>query len=56
MRQLSFKRHRFPADIIRHSVWLHALGLADDYRVEDGFVHARYLWRGWPWGGEEGDS
>ena len=22
MRQLSFKRHRFPADIMRHSVWL----------------------------------
>ena len=24
MRQLSFKRHRFPADIICHSVWLYA--------------------------------
>ncbi len=24
MRQLSFKRHRFPADIIRHSAWLYA--------------------------------
>ncbi len=24
MRQLSFKRHRLPADIIRHSVWLYA--------------------------------
>ncbi len=24
MRQLSFKRHRFPADIIRHSVCLYA--------------------------------
>jgi transposase-like protein len=24
MRQLSFKRHRFPADIIRHSIWLYA--------------------------------
>ncbi len=24
MRQLSFERHRFPADIIRHSVWLYA--------------------------------
>ena len=24
MRQLSVKRHRFPADIIRHSVWLYA--------------------------------
>ncbi len=24
MCQLSFKRHRFPADIIRHSVWLYA--------------------------------
>ncbi len=23
MRQLSFKRHRFPADIIRHSIWLY---------------------------------
>jgi putative transposase len=24
MRQLSFKRHCFPADIIRHSIWLYA--------------------------------
>ena len=24
MRQLSFKRHRFPPEIIRHSVWLYA--------------------------------
>ncbi len=24
MRQLSFRRHRFPADIIRHSIWLYA--------------------------------
>ena len=24
MRQLSFKRHRFRADIIRHSIWLYA--------------------------------
>ncbi len=24
MRQLPFERHRFPADIIRHSVWLYA--------------------------------
>ncbi len=24
MRQLSFKRHHFPADIIRQSVWLYA--------------------------------
>jgi putative transposase len=24
MRQLSFKRHRFPADVIRHSIWLYA--------------------------------
>ncbi len=24
MRQLSFKRRRFPADIIRHSIWLYA--------------------------------
>jgi hypothetical protein len=24
MRQLSFKRHRFPADIIRHWIWLYA--------------------------------
>ncbi len=24
MRQLSFERHRFPADIIRHSIWLYA--------------------------------
>ena len=24
MRQLSFKRRRFPADIIRHSIWRYA--------------------------------
>jgi putative transposase len=24
MCQLSFKRHRFPADFIRHSIWLYA--------------------------------
>jgi len=24
MRQLSFKRHRFPPEIIRHSNWLYA--------------------------------
>ena len=24
MRQLSFKRHRFSPDIIRHSIWLYA--------------------------------
>ena len=24
MRQLFFKRHRFPPDIIRHSIWLYA--------------------------------
>ncbi len=24
MRQLSFKRHRFPLDIIRYAIWLYA--------------------------------
>jgi transposase-like protein len=24
MRQLSYKRHRFSADIMRHSIWLYA--------------------------------
>ena len=24
MRQLCFKRHRFPPDVIRHSIWLYA--------------------------------
>ena len=24
MRQLSFKRHRFPPEITRHSIWLYA--------------------------------
>ena len=24
MGQLSFKRHRFPSDIIRHAIWLYA--------------------------------
>ncbi len=31
MRRLSFKRHRFPADIIRHTVWLYA-GITLSYR------------------------
>ncbi len=35
MRQLSFKRHRFPADIIRHSVWLYARSTLRDRDVEE---------------------
>ena len=30
MARLSFKRHRFPADVIRHAVWL-------DFRLTLGF-------------------
>jgi len=56
MRQLSFKRHRFPVDIIRHSVWLYAgfiLSCRDveemlakrglDISYENTFHHQRHL-------------
>jgi putative transposase len=35
MRQLSFKRHRFPAQIIRHSVWLYARFTLSFRDIED---------------------
>jgi len=35
MRQLSFKRHRFPPEIIRHSVWLYARFTLSFRDVED---------------------
>ncbi len=35
MRQLFFKRHRFPADIIRHSVWLYARFTLNYRNVEE---------------------
>ncbi len=35
MRQLSFKRHRFPADIIRHSIWQYARFTLSDRGVEE---------------------
>ncbi len=38
MRQLSFKRHRFPADIIRHSVWLYARFTLSCRDVEEMFA------------------
>jgi transposase-like protein len=35
MRHLSFKRHRVPADIIRHSIWLYARFTLSDRDVEE---------------------
>jgi putative transposase len=35
MRQLSFKRHRFPPEIIRHSIWLYARFTLSFRDVED---------------------
>ncbi len=35
MRQLSFKRHRFPPALIRHSVWLYARFTLSFRDVED---------------------
>lgn len=42
MRPLSFKRHRFPAEVIRHAVWLYfrfALSLRD---VEERGIEVSY--------------
>ena len=52
MRQLSFKRHRFPADIIRHSVWLYArftLSYRDveEMLAERGLEHFHSIAYGW---------
>lgn len=38
MRQLSFKRHRFPPDIIRHSIWLYARFTLSFRDVEEMFA------------------
>ncbi len=35
MRTISFKRHRFPPEIIRHSVWLYARFTLSFRDVED---------------------
>ncbi len=35
MRQLSFKRHRFPPEVIRHSIWLYARFTLSFRDVED---------------------
>ena len=35
MRHLSFKRYRFPPDIIRHSIWLYARFTLSFRDVED---------------------
>ena len=35
MRQLLFKRHRFPPDIIRHSIWLYARFILSYRDVEE---------------------
>ena len=42
MRQLSFKRHRFPADIMHHSVWLYA-GFTLSYRDVEEMLAERAL-------------
>ena len=38
MRQLSFKRHRFPTDIIRHAIWLYARFTLSFRDVEEMFA------------------
>ena len=38
MRQLSFKRHRFPPKIIRHSIWLYARFTLSFRDVEEMFA------------------
>jgi len=35
MRTISFKRHRFPPEIIRHSIWLYARFSLSFCDVED---------------------
>ena len=35
MRQLSFKRHRFPPEVIRHSIWLYTRFTLSFRDVED---------------------
>jgi len=35
MRQFCFKRHRFPPEIIRHSIWLHARFMLSFRDVEE---------------------
>jgi putative transposase len=42
MRQLSFKRHRFPPDIIRYSIWLYA-GFTLSYRDVEEMLAERGL-------------
>jgi putative transposase len=38
MRPLSFKRHRFPADVIRHAVWLYFRFRLSFHDVEELFA------------------
>jgi putative transposase len=35
MRNISFKRHRFPPEVIRHAVWLYARFTSSFRDVED---------------------
>ncbi len=62
MRQLSFKRHRFPPEVIRHSIWLYArftLGFRDvEEMAADRGLDVSYCQRRWkigPWGGVKVD-
>ena len=38
MKPISFKRHRFPADVIRHAVWLYFRFSLSFRDVEEGAV------------------
>ena len=38
MRQLSFKRHRFPPEVIRNSIWLYARFILSFRDIEDMFA------------------
>ncbi len=45
MRQLSFKRHRFPPDVIRHSIWLYARFTLNFRGVAEILAERYWLWR-----------
>ena len=48
MRPISFKRHRFPPEIIRHAIWLYArftLSFRDVVATFNVFTHQRHLLR-----------
>ncbi len=45
MCQLSFKRHRFPAEVISHSIWLYTRFTLSYRDVEEMLAERYWLWR-----------